>query len=182
MSARTTAFLAAALIAGATLLDAQAPISKVNQMVINATIEAVDYGAKTITLRDDKGDRDTYSADGVQRLNELKAGQKVKITYYEGIVLQMLKPGETPAGDSVEAALNRAKGALPAGTIAMQEKRSVTVKAVDMNASSVTVTTEDGRQVSRLVQDKKLLSKVKPGDRIDVTYTQAIITSVQAGK
>ncbi len=120
--------------------------------------------------------------DSVQRFNELKVGQKLNITYYESIVFQLLKPGETGSGTSFEAALNRAKGALPAGTLAVQDKATVTVKAVDTAIPSITVATEDGRTVTRKVENKKNIEGVKAGDKIDITYTRALVTSVQNAK
>src|SRR6185312_17132995 len=104
------------------------------------------------------------------------------MTYYESVVFQVRKPGEksNPAGD--EAALARAKGALPGGTLATQQRRTVTVKSVDPAVPSITVTTEDGRTITRKLDDKKYLADVKPGDRIDITYTEALLTSVEPAK
>jgi Cu/Ag efflux protein CusF len=58
----------------------------------------------------------------------------------------------------------------------------VTVKAVDMNAPSITVVTQDGRTMTRRIADKKNLEGVSPGDRIDITYSQAVVISAEAGK
>jgi hypothetical protein len=69
-------------------------------------------------------------------------------------VLQLLKPGQKADASSFEAALNRAKSALPAATVATQEKRTVTVNSVDMNVPSITVT-DRGRLVTRKVDDKE---------------------------
>jgi Cu/Ag efflux protein CusF len=184
MSARTGMMLAAMIcVAGSALLIAQEPVSKSNVIKISATIQAIDTTSRTITLRDEKGNEDTFAVgDGVQRFNELKVGQRVNITYYESLVLQLVKPGEKGGGPSLEAALNRAKGALPAGSIATQEKATVTVKAVDMSVPSLTVTTPDGRTVTRKIEQKKYLEGVKPGDKIDITMTRAFVTSVENAK
>jgi hypothetical protein len=56
------------------------------------------------------------------------------------------------------------------------------VKAVDPAVPSITVTTDDGRTVSRRIEDKKNIEGVKPGDKIDITYTQALLTSIEAAK
>jgi hypothetical protein len=116
------------------------------------------------------------------RFNELKVGQKVRMTYYESMVFQVLKPGQTANPASYEAALNRAKSALPAGSIATQEKTTVTVKAVDMAVPSITVTTTDGRTITRKIDERKNLEGVKAGDRIDITYTQALLTAIEESK
>ena len=74
--------------------------------------------------------------------------------------------------------MNRAESALPAGTIATQEKMTVTVKAIDATVPSVTVPTDDGRVVTRKIENKTNLENLKPGDKIDITFTRALVTSV----
>ena len=179
----TTALVTMFLMAAVALPLAQAPVTKANMIKISATIQAIDSTTRTLTLRDDKGNEDTFTVgDAVQRFNELKVGQKVNITYYESIVFQVLKPGEKGSGTSIEAALDRAKSALPAGTVAVQEKATVTVKAVDPAVPSITVTTPDGRTVTRKIENKKNIEGVKAGDKIDITFTRAFVTSVENAK
>jgi hypothetical protein len=184
MTARMKMMLASMIcIAGLTLARAQEPVTKANTMKIDATIQAIDQTTRMITLRDDKGNEDSFVvSDAVKRFNELKVGQKVSITYYESIVFQLLKPGEKGGGTSVEAALDRAKSALPAGTVSVQAKATVTVKAVDMAVPSITVETPDGRTVTRKIENKKNLEGVKAGDKIDITFTRALVTEVQNAK
>jgi len=156
------------------------PITKVNMLKIDATITAIDSTKRVVTLRDDMGNEDEYAVSpDMARFSELKVGQKVGITYYESLVLQVLRPGQQGFGTSSETALSRAKSALPAATLASQERLTVTVKAVDPSVPSVTVTTEAGRTMTRKIEDKSLLESVKPGDRVDITYTRALITAVR---
>ena len=49
-------------------------------------------------------------------------------------------------------------------------------------AYSDTVTTPDGRTVTRRVEDKKNLAGVNVGDLIDITYTRATLMSVERAK
>jgi hypothetical protein len=93
----------------------------------------------------------------------------------------LVKAGEKGSGASFEAALNRAKSALPAGTLATQEKMTVTVKSIDSTVPSVTVATDEGRVVTRKIDDRKNLANIKPGDRIDITFTRALVTEVAPG-
>jgi hypothetical protein len=183
MTGTKTMLLAAMMWAATVSPQAQDAVTKANVMNIAATITAIDSTNRMLTLRDEKGNEDTFSVDqAVQRFDELKVGQKINITYYESIVFQLLKPGEKGSGTSFEAALNRAKSALPAGTIATQEKMTVTVKAIDPAVPSVTVATDDGRVVTRKIEDKKNLTNLKPGDRVDITFTRALVTNVAPGK
>src|SRR5262249_61742698 len=108
------------------------PSTTLTRLKTPAEITGIDSTKRTVTLRDDMGNEDEFAVSpNMQRFNELKVGQKVDITYYESLVLQVLQPGQQGLGNSSEAALNRAKGALPAGTLATQERRTVTVKEVD---------------------------------------------------
>ena len=184
MTATRTMLVTMLWLAGTAALPvAQAPVTKANVVKMSATIQAIDTTSRTITLRDEKGNEDVYTVGpGMQRFNELKVGQRVNITYYESLVFQLLKPGEKGGGTSFDAALDRAKSALPAGTVAAQDKATVTVKAVDMSVPSITVATEDGRTVTRKIEQKKYLEGLKPGDKIDITFTRAIVTEVQNAK
>ena len=147
-------------------------------------IMAIDAANRLITLRDDKGIEDTYTiGPEMKRFDELKVGDKVKMTYYESLVLQVRKPGDKAAAiDTSKEAINRGKGALPSGSAAVQERMTVTVKAIDPAVPSITVTTPDGRTVTRKVENKKNLESVKVGDQIDITYTRALLASIERAK
>jgi Cu/Ag efflux protein CusF len=169
-------------LASSSLTHAQT-VTKVNSQTATATIQAIDSTARRLTLRNEKGEEETFTVGpAVTRFDALKVGDKVKMTYYESLVFQVRKPGEKPNPATDEAAFTRAKGALPGGTIARQEKRTVTVKSIDTALPSITVTTEDGRTVTRKVEEKKNLDGVKVGDKIDITYTEALLTGVEPVK
>ena len=80
-------------MAAVALPVAQAPVTRANTIKVTATIQAIDSTTRTLTLRDDKGNEDTFSVgEGVKRFNELKVGQKVNITYYEGGHMMYIRP------------------------------------------------------------------------------------------
>jgi hypothetical protein len=75
---------------------AQQPVTKKASVTATATIQAIDTTKRTMTLRDEQGQEDTYVVDPtITRFNELKVGDTVKMTYTESVVLQVRKPGET---------------------------------------------------------------------------------------
>jgi Cu/Ag efflux protein CusF len=172
----------AVFVAGGAAAGGQT-VTKAAALSTTATIQAIDSTARTITLRDEKGVEDTYVAGPeLRRFDELKVGDKVKFTYYESLVFQVRPAGEKPDAASVAAALNRAKSALPAGSLTVQDKMTVTVKAIDPAVPSVTVTTPDGRTVTRRIEDKANIEKLKVGDLVDITYTRALLTQVERAK
>ena len=91
------------------------------------------------------------------------------------------KPGAPATAPAAAAAGGRLKDK-PGGAVGTQQTTAVTVKAVDMNVPSITVVTADGRTLTRKIADKKNLDGVKPGDKIDITYTQALVVAAEPGK
>jgi Cu/Ag efflux protein CusF len=184
MTLKMTATLALTICAaGAAAAAGGQTVTKAASLSASATVQAIDATARTVTLRDEQNVEDTYSVSSdVQRLKELKVGDKVTFTYYESLVFQVRPAGEKPDAASVAAALNRAKGALPAGSLALQEKMTVTVKAIDPKVPSVTVATADGRTVTRKIEDARNIDTLKVGDLVDITYTRALVTKVERAK
>jgi hypothetical protein len=157
-------------------------LTREGTVTATATITAIDSATRSLTLRNDKGEEDTFTAGPeVTRFNQLKVGDKIRLTYHESLVLQLRKPGaaSNSTGDTVAAGRTQA---VPGGAVASQQTRTVTVKAVDPKVPSITVTTADGHTITRKVQDKKNIENVAVGDRIDVTYTQAVVLNAEPAK
>jgi Cu/Ag efflux protein CusF len=157
------------------------PITKTEKTTIKTTIEAIDHEHRTVTFMDKDGNYETvWAGPEVQRFNELKVGDKVTFRYTESVAVRVRKPGEPGAPVSSEApAIVRETGAKPGATVTQQETVTVLIKAIDLKAPSVTVKTEDGHTMSFMVEDKGLLKKFKPGDRVEITYTDAVMISVE---
>jgi len=157
------------------------PITKTEKVTIKTTIEAIDHEHRTVTFMDKEGNFDTvWVGPEVQRFNELKVGDKVTFRYTASVVLKVRKPGEpASAVSSEQPAIVRETGAKPGATITQQETATVLIKAIDPKGPGVTVKTEDGHTMSFLVEDKGLLKKFKPGDRVEITYTDAVMISVE---
>jgi Cu/Ag efflux protein CusF len=174
------ATLAVMTVAGAQ--DQPGKVTKQNQVTATATIKAIDQATRSITLRAENGDEDTFTVGPeVTRFDQLKVGDTIKATYYESLVFEVRKPGAASAASGATVAGGRLKDA-PGGALGAQQTTTVTVKAVDMNVPSITVVTADGRTLTRKIADKKNLEGVSAGDRIDITYTQAVVVSAEPGK
>jgi Cu/Ag efflux protein CusF len=174
--------LAAALVAGS-MVQATQTVKKSDSVTATATIQAIDKANRLVTLTDESGAEDTMQVGpDMKRFDELKVGDKVKVTYYESLVLQVRKPGDAVKTAGDEAKLTKGTGASPAATLSRQQTTSVDVLAIDQKLPSITVKTADGRTVTRKVENRKNLEGVKVGDKIDITYTQAAILSVEPVK
>jgi hypothetical protein len=163
------------------LAFAQKPVTQTEAVELTTKIEAIDHAKRLVTLKDTDGEMETiYCGPEVKRFDELKVGDTVTFRYQESIAYAIRKPGQ-PSGLPTQTGptVTRGTGAKPSGTLAQQETATVTVKAIDMKVPSVTVLTEDGRKVSFKVEDKKNLKDVKVGDKVEITYTEAIMISVK---
>jgi hypothetical protein len=160
---------------------AQKPVTQTDAVELTAKIEAIDKTARLVTLKDTEGDTETIKCGPeVKRFDELKVGDTVTFRYYESIAYAIRKPGQ-PSGLPAQTgpSVTRGQGPRPGGTIAQQETATVTVKAIDAKVPSVTVLTADGRTVSFKVEDKKNLKDVRAGDKVEITYTEAVMISVK---
>ena len=70
------------------------PVTKQNEVTVTATVKAIDHATRSVTLRAENGDEDTFTVGpAVTRFDQLKAGDTIKATYYESLVFEVRKPG-----------------------------------------------------------------------------------------
>ena len=181
---RTIAFLCVSVLAAAAAAAQSKTVTKAGEKItVVATIQQIDSTKRRITFRNEDGTEDTMVAGPeFKRFNELKVGDKVNLTYYASTVYQVRRPGTKGPDTGVSAAATPAGRALPGGTISAQSVQTVTVKSIDPAVPSITVTTSDGRTVTRKVDKKEYLDGVKIGDKIDITYTESVLAMVERAK
>jgi Cu/Ag efflux protein CusF len=169
---------AAALGLTAMAWAAQSKTIPVKMEVISATVEAVDRAARQVTVKKEDGNHEVfYVPPSVKRFDALKVGDRITGRHYEKIVLQVKAPGEKDVDTTVrDVATPASKGT--GGTLAHQRTITATITAIDQNAPSITFTGPQGFNYSSRVQDKAALAKVKVGDKVDITWTEAVMLSI----
>ena len=162
--------------------EAQKPAFEKSELTaVTATVEAIDHATRMVTLKGPKGNTFTFKAgEEVRNLPQVKVGDQVVAKYYESIAIEVKKPGEATPGVTKEEAAGRARqGEKPAGVMASQVTITATVKAIDMNKPSVTLQGPEGNTKELKVKDPKKLENVKVGDKVVITYTEALALSVE---
>ncbi len=145
-----------------------------------AKVIAIDYKGRVVTLQDAQGDiYDVTAGPEVKRLNDIKVGDTITMTYQESVALAIAKPGSAMPAAGSSPTITRGTGSKPSGTISQTQTATVTIQSIDMSKPSVTVKTQDGHVITLLVQDKKNLAGLKSGDVVQITYTQALMMSVK---
>lgn len=159
---------------------AQKAVTQGDAVTATFTITAIDFKGRLVTLKDKDGYEETiFAGPDVQRFDALKVGDKVTFRYYESIVYQIHKAGSTPAPTGDTTAVTRTEGTKPGGTLSRSMTATVTIEAIDPKVPSVTIKKDDGSRASFKVDARKNLEGLKAGDRVQITYTQALAISVQ---
>jgi len=147
-----------------------------------ATVEAIESSTRTLTLlRADGTYVQTTVPATVKRFDEIKVGDKVTAHYYENLVVRLKEAGEKDVDTSSKATTPSASAA-PGGTAAKQRTITATITAIDPATPSITFTGPNGWKYSSKVEDKAALAKVKVGDKVDITWTEALLVSLDPSK
>jgi Cu/Ag efflux protein CusF len=181
MKMKLTVVALAALCAAPVLAQAPKPVVQTQTIERTATIEAISHDTREITLKTQDGQMETMVAGPeIKRFGELKIGDTVTFRYMESTAFVIRKAGQpAPVAPSSDTAMSRGTGARPSGTISKQQTATVTIKAIDLKVPSVTVLTDEKKTVSFKVDNVKNLEGLKVGDKVDITYTEAIMISVK---
>ena len=178
---RRTFVLAVCLVALPLYAGEMKPVTKGEVITVKTTIEAIDHEARTVTLMDRNGTYETvYAGPEIKRFDELKVGDKVTFTYSESVAIRIRKPGEpVPAATTSEPVITQGTSARPSGSKTQQMTAAVTIEDVNPKEKSITYAGEDGRSINLRVEDKKMLKNLHPGDKVEVTYTNALLINVE---
>ena len=177
----TTILAMSALLFANGLVGAQTKIIPGESTTESATIVALEQSTRSMTLKNQDGTFETMQVPAdVKRFAELKVGDTITARYYENLVLRLKLPGE-PAVNSSTDAITPAGGAKPGGTAATQRTITATITAIDQSVPSITFAGPNNWTYSSKVQDKNALAKVKVGDKVDITWTDALLISFDDG-
>jgi hypothetical protein len=178
----TTGILAIALVLP-TIAAAQIKTIPGEAITLTASIEAIERATRSVTLKDPDGTLTTITVPNeVTRFNELKVGDTITAKYYENVVLRKKAPGEKDAVNTKNAAVTKGGGARPGVTAASQRTITATITAIDPKIPSITLSGPNNWTYSSRVVDRDALKQVKVGDRLDITWTEAVMLSAEAPK
>jgi Cu/Ag efflux protein CusF len=178
------AALAAAGASSFAFAQAPKPVQESDVVTVTATIEAIDQAHRRVTLKGEKGRVVTVNVPPeVERFSSMKVGDVVTARYIESVAVRLVQPGETaPPDAALDLGVTKRPGEKPGATIANKIDVKVKVQAIDKATPALTVETPSGNSLSFKVKDPKRLEKLKVGDEINVTYTEALLLTVDPKK
>jgi len=187
MPARLITAIALAVLGSATLTFAQAQTNfskrRAQEVYVTAKVTAIDYTKREVTLQGPLGNVVTFIVDkAVQRLNEIKVGDDVTAEYYVSLAADVRLPSAEEKANPLKVLEEAAKApeGMPPGVGGVRVVRAlVTIEGLDRPTKSITVKGPAGALHTAQVEDVSALSKVRIGDQMVVTYTEAIAVSLQ---
>jgi hypothetical protein len=147
------------------------------------TITDIDYPNREMTLKGPQGQLETFVVDKqVQRFNEAKVGDKVSMDYYLGCNAEVRNPTAEEQQNPLvvlDTAGRAGPGAAPAAHEMRQIRAVVTIVGLDRSAQTVTVKGPRGKYFVARVADPSRLDKVRIGETILMTFTEATVISLK---
>jgi hypothetical protein len=147
---------------------------------VTATIIAIDKTTRDITLKGAKGNWIVVTAGPeVKNFDQMNVGDKVHARYIEALVLELKKGNDLAVTRTEEAS---AAGAMPGAQPHGVAGRRITVVAdvVGVNGATQTVTLRGPQlTVDVKVADPDQFRRIKKGDQVYATYTQALAMVVE---
>ena len=184
---RRAAMAAAAILPWFVASAAEPPAPVKVEGAVKATVQvvAVDQSKREVTVKDPKsGETVTLEVSpDVRNFAQVKVGDNLNVVYYVAIGAEFKKPGTGVQGIQQNAASTTAPaGAKPAGMVGQQVKATVKINSVDAANNMVSFTGPKGVKRTVAVKDPKareFVKQLKPGDDVELTYTEALAISVE---
>lgn len=184
MSSRASAMIAVALSLAACAAQPPKPVVRENLVQRTATVESIDQASRLVTLRSEDGNGFTVQvSDEVRNFGQVKEGDKVTVSFFEALAAEVRKEGEGVQGVETDvAAVRAAPGERPAGGAGVLLRTTVEIVSVDKTSNTVTFRRPDGALRAVAVESEEgrtFIRGLRPGDRVDVAYTEAVAIEVK---
>ena len=184
LSSVSLAAIAATFVVAACAESPPKPAIRENLVQKTATVEAIDHASRVVKLRTEDGSSSTIVVDPeVRNLAQVKAGDKIVVSYYEALAAEVKKPGEGVKGVEADVSSVRSEpGAMPGGGAGVLLRTTVTIESVDTTFNTVSFKRSDGQSRTVAVQSpegKEFIKGLKKGDQVEVAYTEALAIEVK---
>lgn len=152
-------------------------------VTITASVEAINYTNRAVTLKGPLGNTVTFTADSrIKRLNEIKVGDLVRADYYLAAAAELRQP--TPEEEKtpfvqLDAAAKSPSGSTPAAGGLRRFRVVATIEGLDRPTRTITVKGPRGNYFTARVANPANLPKMRIGEKIIVTLTEALAISVE---
>lgn len=145
-------------------------------LVVEATVEEIDYKTRKVTLKDAEGELVTITAsEEVGKLDHVKKGDILIIEYLESVEISILRSDDIVAGATGEVVIAEPENSeKPAKLYGAEIDVILTVEAIDLENETVTLKDGEGNVETVKPRNPENLKKGKVGDKVKITVTEII--------
>ena len=150
---------------------------------ITATVTRIDLANRLVTLRGPEGNYAVVEVDpAVKRLNEIRAGDKLKVKFSRAVALNVVKT-EGPLKTTFDPVptVKKDTGAFPGGTAHQTATSTVRIEAIDLEHHTVAFTEDKVGLQTITVREPKVqeyLKTLNKGDVVKIVYTEAVAVAI----
>jgi hypothetical protein len=151
-------------------------MSSSSMVTVPAVVEKIDKDKGEVTIKGPQGRMLDAKAGPDIHLDQVHVGDKVTVSYYDEVAVSLQKASGTPKMTTTTVERN--------GVTAMQQTVTARIVSVDTAKNTVVVRGPRGEHTLK-VEDPDLqgrLKQIKPGENVDVIYTQAIAITMEPRK
>lgn len=160
------------------------PVTTEQLVESSAVVSAIDVPARMLTVTTQDGSRADVMLDPtVKNIDRIRVGDRVVVSYYQGIAAEVKQPGEGVKGVETTAAEGvAAPGESPGAAVGTKVRTTVSVVAVDKKQNTITVRKHDGSSRTLNVvkaKGQEFIRQLHVGDEVEIAYTEAVAVSVR---
>ena len=145
-----------------------------------ATISAIDYQSRQVTLKDAQGHRQTLQANpNVQRFEQVKVGDRVHAEVAEETAVFLSGRGVAADDGIIQRLLQQARSDQPGMALHSSEQVTAQVTAVDLAQHSVTLRYPNGISRTVMVRPDVALDEHAVGSQVVIRVSTAMLVRVE---
>ena len=156
-----------------------------NLVEVSAKIVAIDPTTRLISMEGPHGPMSVVAGPEVLNFDQIHVGDKMVVKYHQALAAKITESKATPTTQEARAEIAAPIGAKPASEVLTQIATTVIIESVDTSFDTVTFKLPDGTTRTTAVETpegKKFIRTLHPGDKVDVTYSDSVATSIVAGE
>ncbi len=148
-------------------------------VTVSAVVDSIDYKTREMTLDTlNKGKVTLVVSDEVKQFDKIKKGDSIAVTYHEGLLAEVRSATAEEKANPLQEGIAGGVSDKPGAAVGHRIKAVTTVVAIDKAKNEITFKGPRGRTETIVAEDPKNLDKVKVGDTVVFTYTEALAIAV----
>ncbi len=157
--------------------DVKPSVERTSEVTLSAVVEAVDYDARTFTLKDEGGSTQSFEVRNSEvPLESLKKGDNVTMTVYQEELAFVTEPGAELPADVGLTAVGSTAGQIIVTNV---KQMTSTVLAIDVENRMATLESEGIPEFTVPIQDDvQNLENVQVGDQVVTYITQVVSVTI----